>query len=534
MSLLDLIAHSYDELGAARAGAAERIGQIWGNAADTLSQVPQQVQQAQQRQVETQTAQIQNQVAQTQLQGLQAAAASQARARAAVSTIPRNPDGTLDTGAIEDALTAAGTDPQTQAEYLKNVGTVNDSIQSFQQARLQHAAKIAQAMRGNLAPGAPATWDAVNAGLAIGQTSGLVNDQDMARFAALQAAGADPDAILKDDLAAVAPPPKYEGLPANSPGAINTSTGAVTPTGIGAKPRTPTELEVDAATLGTPQETPTAALSAAAIKAAAANKAPTPEQDTQRAIGIRARMAAGAPIDPVDANWLTAYDQNREDPAAQAAAAAASRAAAATTATNARLATTESFQEAQAGRTELNKAEDTLGKAQAQAQTFRDVVASAQAGNKYAASQQALEGALSTIRSAGLSRINQTEIGASQGAGDLWDRIQGWLGKADAGQPVPPDIQQAMLQYANVLEQGAYSQYSDKFDQTVKRYPLPNEQKLPAPVAAGAPAQTRTATINGQKVTFTKGPSGWTAPGIAGVYDDTGKLIPPTGKGGGS
>ena len=136
------------------------------------------------------------------------------------------------------------------------------------------------------------------------------------------------------------------------------------------------------------------------------------------------------------------------------------------------------------------------------------------------------------VTSEGIKRINTTELQTIQGAGSLLERIKGEVSGLTAGQPLSPKVQADLFtQLSNLLEKSAYSKYSTGFDQTLKRYPglTETEQKLPAPGGGSSAPQTRTATIGGQKVTFTKGPKGWTAPGINGVYDDAGNLI----KGGG-
>jgi hypothetical protein len=97
--------------------------------------------------------------------------------------------------------------------------------------------------------------------------------------------------------------------------------------------------------------------------------------------------------------------------------------------------------------------------ARTSAETLRDVVDAAKHGNEIAGSLQSLETTMSAIRAQGLNRINSTEIGVTEKAGNLWDNIEGWLGKKVAGQPVPPKIQQDMLDFATILEKAAYKKY---------------------------------------------------------------------------
>src|SRR5262249_50878708 len=122
---------------------------------------------------------------------------------------------------------------------------------------------------------------------------------------------------------------------------------------------------------------------------------------------------------------------------------------------------------------------------------LRDTVASAQAGNKIGASLQSLETAMSAVRAAGFNRINMNEIAMPASAGSSWDRIQGWFGKATAGEPVPKDIQNDMLQFADVLERGAAQKYARGWQATTKRYGLDDEQPLVNIQSALSPAEKK-------------------------------------------
>lgn len=148
----------------------------------------------------------------------------------------------------------------------------------------------------------------------------------------------------------------------------------------------------------------------------------------------------------------------------------------------------QDFAEATAGRSVLTKAEQQYQTALASAQTLRDTVAAAKAGNKVAASLQSLETTFSAVRAQGLNRVNTTELNLPAGAGNSWDRLQGWFGKATEGQPVPPDIQKDMLGFADVLEKGAYKKYTDTHKSVTTRYRLKNEPPLPAPDSAAPPS----------------------------------------------
>jgi len=142
----------------------------------------------------------------------------------------------------------------------------------------------------------------------------------------------------------------------------------------------------------------------------------------------------------------------------------------------------QSFTEAQAGRKELtDKYETPYQTSLASSNTLRDVVAAAQAGNKVAGSLQSLETTMAAIRAQGLNRINTAEIGVTANAGSMWDRIQGWMGKAVSGEPVPASIQKDMLQFADILDKAAYQKYITGHRAITKRYGLTDETPLPAP-----------------------------------------------------
>jgi hypothetical protein len=144
----------------------------------------------------------------------------------------------------------------------------------------------------------------------------------------------------------------------------------------------------------------------------------------------------------------------------------------------------QTFAEQQVGRKELtDKVEQPYITAKQSADTLRDVVTAAKAGNKVAGSLQSLETTMAAIRAQGLNRINMAEIGVTAGSGNLWDHITGWVGKAAEGQPVPANIQEDMLKFADILDKAAYKKYVEGHESTAKRYGL-SEKPLPPPVAA--------------------------------------------------
>lgn len=183
----------------------------------------------------------------------------------------------------------------------------------------------------------------------------------------------------------------------------------------------------------------------------------------------------------------------------------------------------EDFTEAETGRKNLTeKVETPYRDAAEKADTLRNVVQLAQGGNMEAAAVQPLMATLGLTTMEGVKRINGTELEAVAGAGDLFTKIQGKLGKWTAGQPLAPDLQRDITQLANMLQKNAYKKYSDSFDSTTKRYGLKDEQKLPGPqetsefkAPAGAPNAPQEdghkLKQNGQVIAISQGGK-WAAP----------------------
>ena len=139
------------------------------------------------------------------------------------------------------------------------------------------------------------------------------------------------------------------------------------------------------------------------------------------------------------------------------------------------------FAEQERGRGLLDKAEASYRTAQQGANTMLDMVASARAGNKMSAQVLPLEGALAITTAQGVHRINRTEVEQYAGAGNLYDRIAGELGKVGQGQPIPPNILDDIVKLTQIQEKGAYGTYRGAYDSATKRYKLTDEQALPEP-----------------------------------------------------
>ena len=219
----------------------------------------------------------------------------------------------------------------------------------------------------------------------------------------------------------------------------------------------------------------------------AVKKAPGAEEDKARYIQLQTDAQLGKVLSPEDRAWADNYAKEKLLTVDRSAAAAADRQASAQGQQNALQQQAQTFQVQQAGRKELtDKVVTPFNTAQSAAQELRDVVDAAKAGNKIAGSQQNLLATVASIRSQGLNRINQTEVGVTAGAGTLWDHLNGRLGKATAGQPEPPDVQADMLKYADLLEKNAYQKYVAGHQDITKRYGL-TETPLPPPPSVAPP-----------------------------------------------
>jgi hypothetical protein len=109
---------------------------------------------------------------------------------------------------------------------------------------------------------------------------------------------------------------------------------------------------------------------------------------------------------------------------------------------------------------------------------MQSMIDGARAGNKVMATALPLEGALAINTSQGVKRINRTEVDQFAGAGSLFDKIHGEIGKLRAGQPIPENILKDQEQLAKLLKKGAYDTYRGTFDSAQKRYGLDNETPL--------------------------------------------------------
>jgi len=267
-------------------------------------------------------------------------------------------------------------------------------------------------------------------------------------------------------------------------------------------PKPPTRVELGVIA-NDPTKTPEER--AAAAKAlATAYPQPTPartaEQDKAEYLGIIAKKQLGQALTPEEQAKATAYEQEKTLGVDKSASAAADRQANAIGAQTAQQKRAQDFSEAQAGRKELtDKVEAPFRQAQQSAQELRDLVHAAQAGNKEAASLQALQATMSTVRANGLNRLNQAEMKLPEGAGSVWDRVAGKVGKLVSGQPIDASLQKDLLDLADLMEKGAYNRYTTSHKDITTRYKLTDEKPAAPPfVRMRAPNGQETDVMLGQ------------------------------------
>lgn len=141
----------------------------------------------------------------------------------------------------------------------------------------------------------------------------------------------------------------------------------------------------------------------------------------------------------------------------------------------------QDHQEQMHGKSLLDKAEGSYRAAAQSADSLANFVTAAKSGNKVAAEAIPLEGALNITTAQGVHRINRNEIDQVAGAGDIFDRIMGKVGKWTKGQPIPPGIQDDFTALSTILKKGAYKTYRDAYTSAVKRYGLKDEEPLAEP-----------------------------------------------------
>jgi hypothetical protein len=490
-------------------GAIER--QMWGGLGQGIAAIPAQQQAAQELALRQNQLRLQNQQLASAAQDKQRTRDAESAFAQALGQTPLLDDGTYDVPGIAKAMDPRfGADAVPLFQHIENVNTAVLGHAKTQEQQTQQAAASLIA-----AGSSPILTD--NFLVTTAKRGRLTPDQLTQYRQQVQDDPSQAESILR----LFAGPQKGEAVPKDT---VIVDPLTKKPLFSNVQPDKP-KFE-QAPTVKGPNGEPLAfdagvgqyrnvATSAIVPNPVGAEKPPTAEEDKARYIKLQADAAQGIPLTPAALAWVKAYEKATTLTVDTSAAAAAGRQADAIKQQTAQQGRAQSFAEQQVGRKELtDKVEAPFLTAQNSAQELRDVVAAAQAGNKVAGSLQNLQATMTTIRSQGLSRINQTEIGTTAGAGNLWDHLNSWMGKATAGQPVPPDIQADMIKYADILERAAYDKYTTGHKAVTGRYGLTDEKPLAPPQSvappppAPAPGATRfsvgdVVTVRGQPIRIT-------------------------------
>jgi hypothetical protein len=526
-ALTDTIAARIANQGAIEAQRAQSVGNAWAgaiqNIGQSVAQIPGQMLVAKRAGLQDQL--LAGQVADAQ-QARQGGATVDAMMRGdqlpAGDTGPRQqgylaPDGLFDIGKMTQALGASGMG-HLAPDLLKGAESINDSILKHQQTEAQ-LAKDHAILIGDLADGA----------LKLHQGVGMPLDaaMDFVVQPALATKRISPDdyAKVKAQIASLPPEQQVAALgqlmhqaaqlaPNKTLGKDTQEVdryGRVTASNVVPEKPTEASIALDAAK-GNPDAT-------AAMKLL---KPPTPqteEQDKARYRDIQTRLTQKQPVTAMEQAWASAFEKEKKLTVDATASAAADRQANAINQSTAQQKRAQDFQQLQAARADIQKNVDTpFLTARTSADTLRDVVAAAKAGNKVAGSLQSLETTMAAIRAQGLNRVNTAEIGATGDAGSLWDHISSYIGKKAEGQPVPADIQKDMIEFADILDKAAVKKYTDAHDAVNALYgtkiPKTFQQTSPADgqqAANHAPKEGTEGVVNGVAAVWktVNGKAGW-------------------------
>lgn len=492
----DARAHAAEVIGAANAHASEVTGQAYAGAANDIGHLAAStIQQETDPRAELERQQAQQFKNTQQFTGV---------VNNIIDNLMKtNPDGskTVDRSKAQVAFAQANVPLPIQQATFKQLDDMDASVQKFQQIRVDHGADAAHSAIQMIDAGMDPQVAAATA-LSYARENSVATDSELAPMTHAIANVSDPKDI-KGALAGVrALSEKYkdQGKPvvlagAARPGAspaslVSPTTGATIATGAaaGPAPLTPEQVALDAATLGTPGETPTAAQSARAIGISHPPPVRSNSEQLLEAVKKGDTQAANTIIQS-----MRMEAEAKGDPAAIAAA---NRQAATIAAQIAQQGRTQTFTEQQAGRAELtNKIEQPYLDAREKADTLKNAVTLAQNGNKEAANVQGLLATLGLVTSEGVKRINTTELDQVAGAGSLFDKIKARAGAIVAGQPIPNDLQKDLIQLSSMLEQSARKKYEQGFNQVQQRYKLTDEVQLPP---SGAPDKGTAGAVGGK------------------------------------
>ena len=477
----------------AQAQAQQASGQIWGQTIQHLGQLPLQTFQAVQQQ---KTAALDQQQKQLQIQRAQQVIAGEKAGQGLWSRILQ-PDGSLDASGLMKDPAFAQMLPEQQQAFLKQVDDFDTIHQKFTQQRTDHAAQIADtALKAAQQSGQPLSVLGASLWLNSAAQSGIATPDDVKKIQTGLVAGADPTKLFQTIRAQGSQfKPKPTIVPAG--GSVfdetNPSGGALftapAEPGKGDYTINGQRFHADGTPIGPPVPKQT--------------EPKTPDQfaSFQDAYAANA-LGIGKPwADLTPEQKLAGIEHFKTITTDASATAAADRLA---TTIGAQIASQKRGQDFQIAETGRTKYADEVAKpyraALQSAQTLRDVVEAAKAGNNIAGAMQNLQTAMTMIRDNGLNRINAQEIGAPAAAGSLWQRLQGRLGALTSGasKSVSPDLQRDMVQFADLLEKQATANYRKGRSSVLGTYPgvtLPDESSGGATGGPGQPVQVGGFTI---------------------------------------
>jgi hypothetical protein len=472
--------------GNAQAAAQQQGGQAWGRAAEnigqTVSSIPSQIQQA--RELSNRNAMEKLQLAAAQRQDTTAQRLDEMnRNIAGLASNPKfiNEDGTLNAKDMWQSISttmpkgqSGPVQPPDPKQFFSTITTINDDLlkgQQIQQQLEEHKTNTIARLASSISQfGAPTEANPqgtyvplAQLGIAAALKAKQITQQDANSFLVPMIEHPEQvPAMLKALVARSTLPLLKVSEKENVYNPLDLSKPVIS--AQPEPPKTQTELEFDAAN----PKSPTSAISKQALALAETAKGSSGELKPGR-IGGKGDLVF-AVFDPKTKRTTyqgqdvtDSFVPPRDPIEAQAAMIGAQVA---------QQARAQNFAELQAGRADLEKNVNTpYLTAKNSANMLRDTVALAKQGNKVAASLQNLEATMSAIRQQGLNRINMAEYGITAGAGNAFDRAEGWLGKNLKGEPVPPQIQKDLLQFADALEKAAETKYTSGYKAATNTYP---------------------------------------------------------------
>jgi hypothetical protein len=158
---------------------------------------------------------------------------------------------------------------------------------------------------------------------------------------------------------------------------------------------------------------------------------------------------------------------------------------------------------------DAQKAADEYNKSVGASRDIATLISEARAGNKAAYANIPIEGVLQITTSRGTTRINRNELEAYAGAGSLYDKIAGKLGKWTAGASIPSDVMNDLEQMHNAFGANASKNYDAKLasiNQNYKSHFKSVAQAPESPQTAGKYKAGDSRVVNG--TTYTRNEQG--------------------------